>query len=71
MRFTSKYKLRVSDQNGVSSLYIMLKIHHSGREPSKYDLNPQLSLENKLEEKENNSNNDDDDRNNKVPSHRL
>ena len=27
--------LRVSDQNGVSLLYIMLKIHHSGREPSK------------------------------------
>ena len=28
-------KSRVSDQNGVSLLYIMLKIHHSGREPSK------------------------------------
>ena len=27
---------RVSDQNGVSLLYIMLKIHHSGQEPSKY-----------------------------------
>ena len=26
--------LRVSDQNGVSLLYIMLEIHHSGREPS-------------------------------------
>ena len=25
---------RVSDQNGVSPLYIMLEIHHSGREPS-------------------------------------
>ena len=25
---------RVSDQNGVSLLYIMLEIHHSGREPS-------------------------------------
>ena len=26
--------LRVSNQNGVSLLYIMLEIHHSGREPS-------------------------------------
>ena len=26
--------LRVPDQNGVSLLYIMLEIHHSGREPS-------------------------------------
>ena len=26
--------MRVSDQNGISLLYIMLKIHHSGREPS-------------------------------------
>ena len=25
--------LRVSDQNGVSPLYIMLEIHRSGREP--------------------------------------
>ena len=25
---------RVSDQNGVSLLFIMLDIHHSGREPS-------------------------------------
>ena len=25
---------RVPDQNGVSLLYIMLEIHHSGREPS-------------------------------------
>ena len=25
---------RVSDQNGVSLLYIMLEIHRSGREPS-------------------------------------
>ena len=24
---------RVSDQNGVSLLYIVLEIHHSGREP--------------------------------------
>ena len=28
-------KIEVSDQNGVSLLYIMLEIHHSGREPSK------------------------------------
>ena len=27
---------RVSDQNGVSPLYIMLEIHHSGQEPSIY-----------------------------------
>ena len=27
---------RVSDQNGVSLLYIMLEIYHSGREPSIY-----------------------------------
>ena len=27
---------RVSNQNGVSLLYIMFEIHHSGREPSKY-----------------------------------
>ena len=27
------YILRVSDQNGVSLLYIMHEIHHSGREP--------------------------------------
>ena len=25
---------RVPDQNGVSVLYIMLEIHHTGREPS-------------------------------------
>ena len=25
---------RIPDQNGVSLLYIMLEIHHSGREPS-------------------------------------
>ena len=25
--------LRVSEQNGVSLLHIMLEIHHSGREP--------------------------------------
>ena len=29
----SIHSLRVSDQNGVSVLYIMLEIHHSGREP--------------------------------------
>ena len=29
------FKSRVSDQNGVSPLYIMLEIHHSGQEPSK------------------------------------
>ena len=28
---------RVSNQNGVSLLYIMLEIHHSGWEPSNYD----------------------------------
>ena len=32
------YNLRVSDQNGVSLLYIMLEIHHSGQEPSLYVL---------------------------------
>ena len=30
-----RYKSSVSDQNGVSPLYIMLEIHHSGQEPSK------------------------------------
>ena len=30
---------RVSDQNGVSLLYIMLEIHHSGWEPLMYDWN--------------------------------
>ena len=29
-------KSRVSDQNGVSLLYIMLEIRHSVREPGKY-----------------------------------
>ena len=28
--------LRVPNQNGISLLYIMLEIHHSGREPSNY-----------------------------------
>ena len=28
------YISRVSDQNGVSFLYIMLEIHHSGQKPS-------------------------------------
>ena len=32
----STYISRVSDQNGVSVLFIMLEIHHSGREPSIY-----------------------------------
>ena len=31
---------RVPDQNGVSLLYIMLEIHHSGREPSIFPLSP-------------------------------
>ena len=31
---TLQYISRVSDQNGVSPLYIMLEIRHSGREPS-------------------------------------
>ena len=30
---------RVPDQIGVSLLYIMLEIHHSGREPSNFDEN--------------------------------
>ena len=29
---------RVSNQNGVSLLYIVLEIYHSGREPSMYSL---------------------------------
>ena len=33
---TSSLFSRVSDQNGVSPLYIMLEIHHSGWEPSFY-----------------------------------
>ena len=37
------YKSRVSDQNGVSLLYDMLEIHHSGQEPSKCK-KAQLSL---------------------------
>ena len=28
--------LRVSDQNGISLLYILIEIHHSGREPLTY-----------------------------------
>ena len=40
------YISRVPDQNGVSLLYIMLEIHHSGREPSICMRNrPQLNLE--------------------------
>ena len=30
------YILRVSNQNGVFPLYIMLEIHHSGQEASHY-----------------------------------
>ena len=33
------YKSRVSDQNGISLLYIMLGIHRSGREPSNRHIN--------------------------------
>ena len=32
------YISSVSDQNGISLLYIMLEIHHSGREPSIFNL---------------------------------
>ena len=35
-RWTQCYISRVSDQNGICLLYIMLQIHHSGREPSIY-----------------------------------
>ena len=31
-------RVRVPDQKGVSLLYIMLEIHHSGREPLKFIL---------------------------------
>ena len=37
------YISRVPYQNGVSLLYIMLEIHHSGQEPSIYELNSLLS----------------------------
>ena len=30
------HKSRVSDQNGISRLYIIVEIHHSGRKPSIY-----------------------------------
>ena len=33
-KLSCAYISRVPDQNGVSLLYIMLEIHHSGREPS-------------------------------------
>ena len=33
---TSFYKSRVSDQNGVSLLFIIVEIYHSGRKPLKY-----------------------------------
>ena len=36
--YVCMYVSRVSDLNGVSLLYIMLQIHHSGREPSSYIL---------------------------------
>ena len=36
--------LRVSDQNGVSLLYIMLEIHHSGWEPSNYAVGKHVHL---------------------------
>ena len=35
---TSSCISRVSDKNGVSLLYIMLEIHHSGQEPLIYNL---------------------------------
>ena len=35
-RCISSMILRVSNKNGVSLLYVMLEIHHSGREPSYY-----------------------------------
>ena len=31
---SSELILRVSDQNGISQLYIIVQIHHSGRKPS-------------------------------------
>ena len=31
--YVLKNILRVSDQNGISLLYIMFEIHHSGQEP--------------------------------------
>ena len=33
---SDNYISRVPDQNGVSLLYIMLEINHSGREPSNF-----------------------------------
>ena len=35
-------KSRVPDQNDVSLLYIMLKIHHSGQEPSKSEYSDKI-----------------------------
>ena len=40
---SNTYILRVSDQNGVSPLCVMLEIHHSGWEPSNYVI-PSFSL---------------------------
>ena len=36
---TAKVKLNIegSDQNGLSLIYIMLEIHHTGREPSIFE----------------------------------
>ena len=36
------YMVRISDQNGVSVLDIMLEIHHSGREPTMSSLSLEL-----------------------------
>ena len=38
------YISRISDQKGVSLLYIMLEIHHSGREPSIYGYSLTLNI---------------------------
>ena len=32
--YSQEFRLRVPGQNGVSLLYTVLEIHHSGREPS-------------------------------------
>ena len=39
---------RVPDQNGVSLLYIIVEIHHSGRKPSEWRQQKQLCLRNRL-----------------------
>ena len=38
MPLSREQNSRVSDQKSVSPLYIMLEIHHSGLQPSKYSL---------------------------------